>query len=125
MLSIFPSVQPSLLVDWSFYNSKNPKPNRSASLFGRKNRKIFSYFWALIRVFYSTIAMAKPYASQSPCHNLLYIRKNKLAGATSRASTNDNAISPHTPAVSHISTFALTLFLAPAKLVAKYTNADL
>ena len=36
--------QPSLIVGWPFYNSKNSKPNRSASQFGRRNKKTFNTF---------------------------------------------------------------------------------
>ena len=33
-----PPVQPSLVVDWPFYNSKSSKPNDSASPFKKKKK---------------------------------------------------------------------------------------
>ena len=120
-----PLDQSSLVVGWSFYNSKNSEPNGSASPFGRRNKKTFSYLWARIRAPYSAIAIARPYARRSPCRNPLPNGKNKMAGATLRASTNNSDTFCHTSAVSRISTPALAPPLASAKLVAKYTNADL
>ena len=35
-----PSNQPTMLVGWPFYNSKGSKPNGSASLFRKKNRRL-------------------------------------------------------------------------------------
>ena len=120
-----PFDQPSLVVDWPFYNSKSFKPNGLASLFGRKNINTFSYLWAFVRATYFAIAMPGPCAYRSPCWNPLPALEDELAGAALGAPTDDSGTFSYTFAVSYISTLAPTLPLASAKLVAKYTNADL
>ena len=114
-----------LVLDRPSYNSKSSKLNGLASPFGRKNRKTFSYLWAFVRIIYSAIAMAGPYAWRILCWNPPPASKNELARAASRAWTNDNGTLSYTPAVSHISIPAPAPSLASTKLVAKYTNADL
>ena len=114
-----------LILDWSFYNSKSSKLNGSASLFGRKNRKTFSYFWALVRATHSAIAIARPRACRSPYRNRPPANKDELAGAASRAYTNNSSTPSYTPAISRIPTPTLAPPLASVKLVGKYTNADL
>ena len=113
------------LLCWLLYNSNSSKPNRSASPFGRKNRKIFSYLWAFVKTTYSTIAIAKPRTRQSPYWNLLSVGKDELTGAAPRAPTDDSGTLSHTPTISRIAAPTLLLLLAPVKLVAKYSNADL
>ena len=124
MLSI-PLNQPSLVIGWPFYNSKSFKPNGSASPFGIRNKKTFSYLWVLVKATHSVIAMAGPRACQSSCRKLLPAGEEELAGASLGALTNDNGTLSQTPAVSHVPTPAPAPLLAPIKLVAKYTNADL
>ena len=75
---------------------QNFKSNASASPFGRRNRKTFSYFWVLIRASSSAIAIAGLYACCSSCRNPLPIGKDKLARATP---TNDSKTPTHTPAL--------------------------
>ena len=114
-----------LALGWPFYNFKSSKHNKSASLFGRRNKKIFSYLWAFVRATYSAIAMAKTHAWRSFCQNLVLASKDELAKAAPRAPTNDNGTPSHILAISRISTPVPAPLLAPAKLVAKYTNAEL
>ena len=120
-----PPINLVYLLAWPFYNSKNFKPNESASLFGIKNRKIFSYLWALVKATHSSIAMARSCACQSSCQNLLPAGKYELTGAALGAPTKDSGTSSHTPAVLRVPTPAPAPSLTPAKLVAKYTNTDL
>ena len=70
--------------------------------------------------------MAGPWARRSPCRNLPPTSKDKLARvALEAAPINDSGTSSHISTVSRIPTPAPALPLAPAKLVAKYTNANL
>ena len=69
--------------------------------------------------------MAGPCAQQSPCWNPLLADEDELARAAPRAPSNDSGTLSHTPAMLRILTPAPALSLAPAKLVAKYTNTDL
>ena len=73
--------------------------------------------------------MARPRIWQSPsrsfCRNPPPADKDELAGATSRAFTNDNGTLSHISAVSRIPTPAPVPLFAPAKLMAKYTSANL
>ena len=69
--------------------------------------------------------MAKPRTRQSFYLNPPPAGKDELAEATLRAPTNDSGTFSHTSAISRIPTPALGPPLAPAKLVAKYTNMDL
>ena len=69
--------------------------------------------------------MAGPRAQRSPRRNPLPAGKDELAGAALGAPTNDNGTSSHTSAVSRVPTPAPAPPLAPAELVAKYTDADL
>ena len=75
--------------------------------------------------FRSAIAMAGPCTQQSLCWNSLPTGKDELAGAARRAPTNNNDTLSHNFAVLCIPTPAPALLLAPAKLVVKYTNANL
>ena len=117
--------QPRVVICWPFYNSKSSKPNRSASPFGGKNRKILSYYSLLVKTGYFAIAIAGPRICCIFCKNIPLAGKNELAKAVPGAPTNDNVTLSQTPAVSRISTPALAPLLASAKFVAKYTNADL
>ena len=63
--------------------------------------------------------------AQSPCPNPLPASENELAGAASGAPTDDSGTLSHIPAMSCVPTPTLALLLAPAKFVAKYTNANL
>ena len=114
-----------LVLGWPFYNSKSFKPNGSASLFGRKNRKNFSYLWALVRATYFAIAMGGTCACQSFWQNPPPAGKDELAEAASGAFTNDGGTFSHTSVVSSVPTPAPATPLASAELVAKYINADL
>ena len=69
--------------------------------------------------------MIGPYTCQSFCWNPPPADKDELAEAALEASTNNNGTFSHTSAMLHIPTLASALPLAPAKLVAKYTNANL
>ena len=69
--------------------------------------------------------MARPCACQSRRLNPPPDNKDKLAGAASEAPTNDSGTPFHTPVMSYVPTLAPALLFALAKLVAKYTNADL
>ena len=69
--------------------------------------------------------MTGPPTRQSPCRNLLSAGEDKIAGAALGAPTNDSGTPSHTPAVSRVPTPAPAPPLALAKLVAKYTDADL
>ena len=70
--------------------------------------------------------MAAFRACRIPYGNPPPIGEDELAGvAPVAALTNDSGTFSHTPAVSYIPTFAPAPPLAPAELVAKYTNADL
>ena len=53
------------------------------------------------------------------------VSEDELTGATSGATTNNSGTPSYTPAMSRVPTPAPALLLATAKLVAKYTNADL
>ena len=118
-------VQPSLVIGWSFYNSKSSKPNGSVSPFRKKIEKTFSYLWALVRATYFVIAMARPCACRSFRRNSPPAGKYELVEAAPGAPTNDSGTLSHTPTISRVPTPAPALPLAPAELVAKYTNADL
>ena len=113
------------LLGWPFYNFKSFKLNKSASPFGWKNRKTFSYLWAFIKATYFAIAMARPRACRSACQNLPPVCKDELARAALRALTNDSGTFSHTSAVLYVPTPALVPPLALAKLVTKYTDANL
>ena len=69
--------------------------------------------------------MVRPRAWGSLCWNPPPINKDELAGTDSKALINDSGTPSYTLAVSHVSTPASAPPLASAKLVAKYTNADL
>ena len=69
--------------------------------------------------------MARPPAYQSLYWNPPAAGEDELVGAAAEAPTNDNGTLFYTTAMSRISTPALALLLAPIKLMAKYTNADL
>ena len=70
--------------------------------------------------------MAGPYSRQNPCWNLPPTGKDEVAGAAARPTlTNDNKTLIYTLAVSYVPTPASAPPLTPAKLVVKYTNADL
>ena len=70
--------------------------------------------------------MAKPRACHSPCWNSPLTGNDELAGiAPGAAPTNDSGTRFHNLAVSRIPTPARAPFLAPAELVAKYTDANL
>ena len=69
--------------------------------------------------------MAGPRAWRSLCRNSPPAGEDELAGDTPRASTNDNGTFSQILAVSHVAALAPALPLASAKLMAKYTNADL
>ena len=120
-----PPDQSSLVVGWPFYNFKSSEPNRSASLFRRRNRRTFSYFWALIRATHSAIAMARPRAPRSLRQNPPPAGEDELARAALGASTDNSNTPSHTPAVSRLPTPAPAPPPAPIKLVAKYTNIDM
>ena len=120
-----PFNQGSLVVGWPFYNSKSFKPNGLASPFERKNRKIFSYLWALVRATNSAVSIAGPCSCQSPCWNPPPAGEDELAGTAPRAPTNNSGTLSHTLAMSRVPTDALAPPFAPAKLVAKYIDAEL
>ena len=120
-----PLNQTSLIVGWLFYNFKSFKRNGSASLFGKRNKKTFNYIWALVRATHSAIVMAGPHTWQSPCRNPPLVGEDELAGTTPGAIINDNDTLSHTPNMSRVPTLTAALPLTPAKLVAKYTKADL
>ena len=69
--------------------------------------------------------MAGHRAQWSVCWNPLPASEDELAGAAPGALTNDNGTPFHISAMSCVLTPALAPLLAPAKLVAKYTNANL
>ena len=69
--------------------------------------------------------MARPRACQSFCQNSPPAGEDELAGAAPRAPTNNSSTSSHTSAMLYVPTSALDPPLAPVKVVAKYTNADL
>ena len=69
--------------------------------------------------------MAGPRARRSPRRNPLPAGEDELAGAIPRAPTDDSGTPSHTLAMSRAPTPASAPPPAPAKLVAKYTNADL
>ena len=69
--------------------------------------------------------MAGTRARQSFCRNLPPAGKNELARAALKALTNDSGTPSYTPAVSRVPTPAPAPLLTPAKLVVKYTDADL
>ena len=69
--------------------------------------------------------MAEPCVWRSLCQNPPPVGKDELAGAVSGAFTNDSGTPSLTPAVSRVPTPTSAPLFAPAKLVAKYTNADL
>ena len=123
----FPSINlvVLLILGWPFYNFKSSKPNKSASLLRRRNRKTFSYLWAFVIATHSALAMAGPYACRSSCRNPPPAGKDELAQATPRALTNDSGTSSYTFAVPYVPTPTPASSFAPAELVAKYTNADL
>ena len=69
--------------------------------------------------------MAGPCACHSFYRNPPPAGEDELVRATSEAPTNDNGTPSHTSAVSYVSTPAPAPPLAPAKPVAKNTNANL
>ena len=70
--------------------------------------------------------MAEPRACQSPCRNFLPVGKDEFTGAAPRAvPTNDSGTLTLTPVVLGAPTPAPVPPPALAKLVAKYTDADL
>ena len=69
--------------------------------------------------------MAGPCVQRSSRQNLLFASKDKLAKAAPRAPTNNKYIFSHTSTMLCVSTPAPATPFDPAKLVAKYTNADL
>ena len=69
--------------------------------------------------------MAGPHAWQNPCENPPPAGEDELAGAALGAFTSDNGTPSYIPAMSCIPTSVLAPPLALAKLVAKYTDADL
>ena len=69
--------------------------------------------------------MAGPRAWQSPRQNPPPTGEENLAKATPKAPINDSRTPSHTPAVSHVPTPTPALPPAPAKLVAKYIDANL
>ena len=69
--------------------------------------------------------MAGPRAWRSICRNPPLVGEDELAGAAPGALTNENRMPSHTPAVSRVLNTASAPPLAPAELVAKYTNADM
>ena len=114
--------QPSLVVGWPFYNFKSPKTKRSASPFGRKTRRL----QAILKNSALPITMAGPRACRSPCRNCPLTGEDKLARVAPRAAfTHDSDIPFYIPAVSCVPTPAPAPSVALAKLMAKYTNADL
>lgn len=68
--------------------------------------------------------MARPCVCWSSRRKPLSTSENELAEAALGAFINRNGTPTHTATVSHISTPALTLVPTPAKLVAKYPDAD-
>ena len=69
--------------------------------------------------------MAGPHICQNPCWNSLPAGENELTRAIPGAFINDSDIPSYTPIVSRTATLTPPPPLAPTKLVAKYTNADL
>ena len=106
-----PLIQPSLLVSWLFYNSKNSKLNRSASPFRKRNKNAFSYIWAFVKAPYSASAIAKSRAYRSLHQNPPYVSEDELAGT---ALTEGSGTTSPTLAVS----YAITLIPAIAPTVA-------
>ena len=113
-----------IVLGWPFYNSKSSKPNEWSKLFWKRNKKTFSYFWVFIRATHSAITIAGLWAQQSPCRNLPPTSEDKLAQTARRAPTNDSGTFSQTPAMSRVLIPVLAPLFAFAKLVTKYTNAD-
>ena len=69
--------------------------------------------------------MAGPRARRSPRRNPPPAGEDELAGAVPGAPTDDSGTPSHTPAMSRVPTPAPAPPPASAKLVAKYTDANL
>ena len=69
--------------------------------------------------------MPGPHARQSLCRNPLFAGEDELAEAAPGVPNNDSGTPSHISAIFPVPTPVSALSFAPAKLVAKYTNADL
>ena len=106
-----------LLLDWLFSNFKNFIPNKSRNSFKRRRKLL-----VLLLALYSSNAIAKSYTCHSFYQKFPPIAKVELAGTA--LTENSGTLIP-----ASAMSYAFTPVLAPsfifAKLVAKYTNADL
>lgn len=108
-----------MLLSWANYNSKNSKPNKSTSLFGRRTED----FQQLTCLNHSALLnnIAEPYTHCSPRRNPFHTRENKLAEGV--AATNDSATPLHISAVFHTPT--PTVAPTSAAPMTRYTDKDL